>query len=98
MAWGIWLARNQSLFEAMNLSRSRCALQCLNILYFYPQFKIVAKPLQIQIEYIDNLKPWAYFDGAAQGNIVGAGGLIFKIDSCFYSLKENIVEGTNNIA
>jgi hypothetical protein len=76
VAWGIWLARNSTLFRDEPQSPLRVAINCLGILAHLKP--VVRKGLGnargVQVEQIDRGRPWDFFDGAASGDHLLCGG------------------------
>jgi hypothetical protein len=55
-------------FEGHETLPLKCAIQSLNILNAYPQVEEKQKRKGTKEEVINKDIPWAYFDGASQGN------------------------------
>jgi hypothetical protein len=94
IAWGLWLVRNDSLFENKIIPAIQVASQALNILKHFKQTKS-SKPMSIIVEEeIDKLEAWAFFNGASQGEppLCGAEGVLYLKDSHFLKFKAGLVK------
>jgi len=100
ITWGIWMARNKIIFEDKWTEPDIVAAQCMGILQAFPQVNPKQNPRNIGDLVIDKSIPWAFFDGAAQGNplICGGGGIIFRGDSNYYCSRTGLGMGSNNCA
>jgi hypothetical protein len=97
--WGIWLARNASLFEDIQLPTFKVSSQVMGLLPFYkeiPKKKVTRGLGEFQV---DKSVPWGHFDGACQGQnrVVGLGFTFFLSESHYFLFKANLGSGTNNI-
>jgi hypothetical protein len=72
--WGIWLARNATVFKDKPSLPELLVAQGLNILAHFPQEKEMRGARIIREEDIDHNKPWDFFDGASQNNHSCCGG------------------------
>eukprot|EP00253_Pinus_taeda_P010579 PITA_10579 len=98
ICWGIWIARNRSIFKEQLTPAEVIAIQSSAI------FSSISEPKESRSsgpkneERIREGIPWAYFDGAAQNNNAGAGIVIHISPS--HSLKADVGlgPGTNNFA
>jgi ribonuclease HI len=102
VAWGVWIARNNSIFKDETQSSPRVAANCLSILDSLnlgagQGWEIVRRT---QVEQIDKGRPWAYFDGAASGDQLhcGGGGCIYLSEQHYYYLRASLGPGTNNFS
>jgi hypothetical protein len=96
ISWGIWLARNSTIFKEKATVPEIIAATSLSILAHFPQEKNKPAIRAIQPELIDSSLPWAYFDGASQNLLCGGGAVLYLSDSHFYKIKMGLGQGTNN--
>jgi ribonuclease HI len=96
--WGIWLARNTTIFLDKASSPEKTAAQSLSILSHFPQTKKGPSIQPIQTETIDKSKPWAYFDGASQNQTCGGGFVLHLSENHSFHIKLGLGQGTNNYA
>lgn len=98
ICWGIWIARNKSIFRDQNTPFEAIAIQSLAILASIPPAESSLKPPKFKIIHIREGIPWAFFDGASQNNAAGAGIVIHL--SASHSLKAavGLGPGSNNFA
>lgn len=76
------MAKNAKLFEDKDTLPLQCVEQSLNIIITLPHKKLNEVSRQIVVEDMDRNIPWAYFDGASQGDPPGevqGGCCIFQI-------------------
>lgn len=100
LSWGVWLARNASIFQENPSSPERVAIQGLGILSHFPQEKGSSPIWPVQEITVDFSYPWAFPDGASQNNYqqcVG-GPLLHLSQNHFFKLKMGLDQGTNNYA
>jgi hypothetical protein len=71
LIWGIWLARNTTLFLDKASVPEKTVAQSLSILSHFPQTKKGPSIQSFSPEQIDKSKPWDYFDGASQNQLCG---------------------------
>eukprot|EP01018_Ginkgo_biloba_P039380 Gb_12932 [translate_table: standard] len=100
IAWGIWLARNASIFEEIETHPLQCASQGLGILKNFPQPVSNKSPRHIIEEEVGGEGAWAFFHGAAQGipQICGAGGVLYIDEGLSFKFRAGLGFGTNNFA
>ena len=96
--WGIWLARNSSIFKDKEVSSESVAVKSINILAAYPQKSSIPKTKNLSIVEIDKSRPWGFFDGASQNNLCGGGALLFLSEDHFFKIAIGLGDGTNNYA
>jgi ribonuclease HI len=96
VSWGIWLARNSTIFKDKASIPEIIAAQGLSILSHFPQEKDIPAICINLPELIDSSNPWAYFDGASQNQLCGGGVVLFLSDNHFYKIKMGLGQGTNN--
>eukprot|EP00253_Pinus_taeda_P015079 PITA_15079 len=94
LCWGIWIARNRSIFREQSTPAESIAMQSLAILSSIPVPEAPRKTGQKKVEQIREGIPWAYFDGAAQNNAAGAG--IFIHINPTHSLKAAVGLGPSS--
>ena len=92
--WGIWLARNSSIFWERASSTKAIAKQGIYILSFFPQTKDSLTIRIISEELFDFSFPWALFDDASQDRICGGGATLFLISEPSIQIS-NGVRGRN---
>lgn len=98
LCWGIWIARNRSIFKDKATPAEVIAIQSSAILASIPEPEGPPTLNQRKEILIREGIPWAFFDGAAQNNSTGAGIIIHL--SPLHSLKASVGlgMGTNNFA
>lgn len=71
--WGVWLARNKSLFQDKDTPTATISINCAAIYSAIPvpDAKNIQK-MQKPVTILEGI-PWAFFDGASQNNKAGAG-------------------------
>ena len=79
MSWGIWLERNKSTFQDVNIPTMDYASKCVAILDISPRSPNPVKRRIIREEVIDKSISWCYFNGVSQGIFVkgGAGVILY---------------------
>lgn len=96
--WGVWIARNKSLFQEKDTPVSVTATNCAAIYSAIPvtesknPHKLI-KPVTIQEGF-----PWAFFDGASQNNKAGAGLCIHLNHDHSLKASVGLGSGSNNFA
>jgi len=100
ITWGIWGARNRFIFEDKWTEPEMVAAHCIGTLQHFPQSTKVKSKRTVGALDLDKTIPWAFFDGAAQGNpqTCGGGGLIFWSDHSFLVSRAGLGAGSNNYA
>jgi len=100
ITWGIWCARNRYIFDDKWTEPEMVAAHCLGTLQHFPQSTKAKPKRNLGQLVVDKSIPWAFFDGAAQGNpqSCGGGGIIFWNDHRFLVSRAGLGEGTNNYA
>jgi len=96
--WGIWLARNESIFSDKAIPSELTAAKSISILAAYPQKVKKVKEKNLSVIEIDKSKPWGFFDGASQNNLCGGGALLYLNDGHYFRIAIGLGEGTNNLA
>lgn len=96
--WGVWLARNKSVFQDKDIPISSTAINCAAIYSSIPPPEAKNpqkhdKPVNIQEDI-----PWAFFDGASQHNKAGAGLCIHLNPDHSIKASVGLGPGTNNYA
>jgi len=98
VAWGVWLARNSSIFKDNTPTPDIIVEQVLSILSHLPQEKkerAIGIPPIVQI---DHSLPWDYFDGASQNTnqICGGGAILYLAETHHFNLSMGLGSETNN--
>eukprot|EP00253_Pinus_taeda_P024814 PITA_24814 len=98
ICWGVWLARNRAIFQDQGTQPSVIAIQAVSIFSSIPEPEEKRPQIQNKTMHIKDGIPWAFFDGASQNNIAGA-GIVIHINAN-HSLKASVGlgSGTNNFA
>jgi ribonuclease HI len=98
VAWGVWLARNSSIFKDKTPTPDIIAAQALSILSHFPQEKEEGAIRIPPVVQIDHSLPWDYFDGASQNNnqICGGGAILYLTKTHHFNLSMGLGSGTNN--
>eukprot|EP00253_Pinus_taeda_P030772 PITA_30772 len=96
--WGVWLARNKSVFQDQVISLSTIATNCAAIYSSIPppeskNSQKHDKPINIQ-----EGSPWAFCDGASQQNRAGAGLCIHLNHDHTLKASVGLGPGSNNYA
>ena len=74
VTWGVWLARNNIIFnEKVNTTSITASLAC-GIIHAFPPHIRVTKQWEVLALDIYRTAPWGFFDGASQNNLCGGGG------------------------
>ena len=68
ICWGVWIMRNKATFQDIISSPNILAAAQLSIYFSIPNLEKEPVPHIIIAEEIDHSFPWAYFDGASDGN------------------------------
>jgi len=96
--WGIWLARNNAIFNDRPCLPELTAVQSVGILKSLPEHLRAEKQRRdLEIE-IDHSRPWAFFDGASQNNACGGGAVLYLSASHYFTLSMGLGAGSNNYA
>eukprot|EP00253_Pinus_taeda_P007952 PITA_07952 len=98
ISWGIWIARNKSLFQDKEIPVAITATQGAAIYSSLPVPKD-SSPQRIvpELQIAEGI-PWAFFDGASQNNIAGAGFIIHLSPSHNLKASVGLGSGSNNYA
>jgi len=96
--WGLWLARNNSIFSDKAIPPEMTAANCISILAAYPHSSKEIKAKNLSVIEIDKSKPWGFFDGASQNNLCGGGALLYLSEGHYFRIAIGLGEGTNNLA
>eukprot|EP00253_Pinus_taeda_P016222 PITA_16222 len=94
ICWGVWIARNRSIFNDKTLPVEAIAIQRSAILSSIPDPEDTRKKSQSREEQIRSGLSWAYFDGASQNNSAGAGIIIHLNES--HSLMASVGIGSES--
>ena len=73
VTWGIWLARNNVVFNEKICTPAITAGQTCGISLALPKHIRVAKQREILELEIDKSSPWGFFDGASHNLVCGGG-------------------------
>lgn len=98
VCWGVWLARNRSLFKDNIPSAEATAIQSTAVYSSIPEPENTRIKPQSREETIRAGVPWAYFDGASQINSAGAGIIIHLNESHSLMASVGLGIGSNNYA
>eukprot|EP00253_Pinus_taeda_P030442 PITA_30442 len=98
LCWGIWIARNRSIFNEKATPVEVIAIQSSAILASIPEPEGPSSPNHRKDILIKDGIPWAFFDGAAQNNSSGAGIIIHLSPSHSLKASVGLGMGTNNFA
>ena len=74
VTWGIWLVRNNVVFNEKVCTPAITAGQTCGIALALPKHIRVDKQREILELEIDKSSPWGFFDGASQNMVCGVGG------------------------
>eukprot|EP00253_Pinus_taeda_P010417 PITA_10417 len=96
--WGVWLARNNSIFQDKSTPTGVIAQNCAVIYSTIPAPEVKSKPTRDKHYTIREGIPWAFFDGASQNNRVGAGMSIHLSVDHYLKASVGLGSGTNNFA
>eukprot|EP00253_Pinus_taeda_P017324 PITA_17324 len=94
--WGIWLARNKSIFQDQVISISSIASNCVAIYSSIPPPDPKNEQNRNNPPVIKEGTPWAFFDGASQENKAGAGICIHINQDQSFKASVGLGQGTNN--
>lgn len=94
IAWGIWIARNRSIFLDKDTPFETIAIQCTSIYTNILESEEERTPRQVREEQIKEGIPWEFFDGASQKNRAGA-GLVINLNEN-QNLKASVCLGTGS--
>jgi ribonuclease HI len=97
ITWGVWLARNEAIFNEVTIAPGKTSLNSLAIFSSFPS-KGRTKNRLIKEVIIEKSSPWGFFDGASQQYTCGGGGLLYFSDTHYYTLTSGLGNGTNNYA
>eukprot|EP00253_Pinus_taeda_P001568 PITA_01568 len=98
ISWGIWIARNKSIFQDKSTPSAITASQSTAIFSCIPEPKEGHSQRIIPDLQISEGIPWAFFDGASQNNIAGAGLVIFESSTHVLKASVGLGTGSNNFA
>lgn len=96
--WGVWIARNKSLFQDKETPASVTEINNVAIYSTIPLPETKKyHPPQRQVIIQEGL-PWAYFDGASQNNRAGEGMCIHLKSDHLLKASVGLGSGSNNYA
>lgn len=98
ISWGIWIARNNLIFEDIRCSEVEIATMAASLILFFSDVESHTRVREVFEENINVEIPWGYFDGAAEGDPVRCGGgIVLHLDdhNSVYC-KAGLGSGTNN--
>eukprot|EP00253_Pinus_taeda_P015318 PITA_15318 len=96
--WGIWLARNKSIFQDQGTPIPSIASNCVAIYSSIPPPEPKSAQNRNSPPDIKDGSPWAFFDGASQDNKAGAGICIHINQEQSLKAFVGLGQGTNNYA
>eukprot|EP00253_Pinus_taeda_P014042 PITA_14042 len=96
--WGVWLARNNSIFQDKTTPTSVIASNCAAIYSAIPALEVKSIPNRDKPFTIREGIPWAFYDGASQNNRAGAGMSIHLSVEHYLRASVGLRSGTNNFA
>lgn len=96
MCWAIWTARNRAIFDRKDPLWPTIRSHILADFSLLPEHPSRTPSRTIQPELIDKAHPWAFFDGSAQEEGCGGGGILYLRDNLCYKIQMNLGRGTNN--
>eukprot|EP00253_Pinus_taeda_P001986 PITA_01986 len=96
--WGVWLARNNSIFHDKTTPTSVIASNCAAIYSAIPAPEVNSIPIRDKPFSIREGIPWAFYDGASQNNRVGAGMSIHLSAEHYLKASVGLGSGTINFA
>eukprot|EP00253_Pinus_taeda_P004333 PITA_04333 len=96
--WGLWLARNKSLFQDQVISTTSVATNCAAIYSSIPPPESKKAQNRDTPITIKEGSPWAFFDGASQQNRAGAGICIHLNHEHSLRASVGLGQGSNNYA
>jgi ribonuclease HI len=98
ITWGVWLARNEAIFNEVSIAPEKTSLNSLAIFSSFAPSEGRNKNRTIKEVTIEKSTPWGFFDGASQQYTCGGGGLLYFSDTHYYTLTSGLGNGTNNYA
>eukprot|EP00253_Pinus_taeda_P030815 PITA_30815 len=98
ICWGVWIARNRSIFEDKESQETTIAIQSIMIYSNILEPEKNKAPRQNRVEQIQEGIPWAYFDGASQNNRASAGIVFHTNTHQTYKASVGLGSGSNNYA
>eukprot|EP00253_Pinus_taeda_P023807 PITA_23807 len=98
ISWGVWIAKNKSIFQDMEIPRTVSATLSVSIFSSIPEPEANSPPRQIKEIQIKEGIPWAFFDGPSQNNKAGAGIVIHENPEQLIKASVGLGSGTNNFA
>eukprot|EP00253_Pinus_taeda_P034952 PITA_34952 len=96
--WGLWLARNNNIFQDKAISTSSIASNCVAIYSSIPPPESKSAQNRNNPPAIKEGSPWAFFDGASQDNRAGAGICIHLNHEQSLKASVGLGQGSNNYA
>lgn len=95
---GVWLARNKSISQDMEIRRTVTATLSVSIFSSIPEPETNPPPRQIKEIQLKEGIHWAFFDGAFQNNKAGAGIVIQENQDQRIKASVGLGSGSNNFA
>ena len=78
VTWGVWLARNNIIFNEKLWTPSIIASLACGIIHAFLPHIWVSKQWEVLALDIDRTAPWGFFYGASQNNICGGGDTLLS--------------------
>ena len=82
ISWGIWIARNNLIFNDKGCSEVEIATKAVGLILFFLDADHPPCVTEVTVESINSEIPWGFFDGAAGGEPTRCGGgIILHLDA-----------------
>ena len=96
---GVWISWIKSIFQDTITMLTLVVVQVIGVLSHFPQSKELQSPIRYQPIKIDYGKPWGFFDGSTQGDLLLGGNrvVLFLLEiSNYIYIKYGLGPSTNN--
>ena len=91
---GVWIARNQAIFQEKASSPKVTTKQGLEILSYFPQTKDAPSVRIIIVEKVDYTMPWDFLDGASQNLSCGGGATLHLTQNHHFQIQMGLGNNT----